>query len=69
MQKSNMTRGDRALTMISAHGYTENVELESAISDVLTDLIHLTANRSLDFDSLLSVGQSNFDAEIREDAH
>lgn len=68
MQDQNKKRANRALNMISASGYADESDLDSRIADALTDLQHLATNHGYHFDSLMSVAQSNFESEFREDS-
>ena len=68
MKTPNIERVARALQTIVASDYAKELELDSAIADLLTDLQHLAVQRGYDFDSLLSVAAHNFQAEQREDS-
>jgi hypothetical protein len=63
----NATRSARAAKAISSAGYDNGLEIGSAISDLLTDLHHLSDQHALDFDSLLEIGLGNYDDDCEEE--
>ena len=67
MSSPNTRRAERASTAISKGKYDVKVDLDSAISDLLTDLRHLADHSDIDFDSLLARAETNYATECRED--
>jgi hypothetical protein len=48
-------------------GLDPDEELDSAMGDLLANLMHLCAKKGLDFNDLLDTGRMHFDAEVSDE--
>lgn len=69
MNYRNENRATRAAKAIAAAGYTDqDLECQSAVADLLTDLRHLADAQEFDFDAAVETSAVHHATEVREDA-